>query len=337
MLCRFCRMFSSLYGRRPVRNDALRPATNKNQRNTTVTRFTHAPKLAQYVHGWRVGKRSAHPKVTATDGPGRRTVPVRVKAGELDTLCCRPVNRRRYHVIVVVDGIQRYCCRRSTKQKMMVRLCSSCVGFGGGEFVVRFCSTDARSVALWHVLPASRVVEMNLARIAILHCLDVTVVFIWRRVVQERLPTHAWGGSCSCSASRIRTRPPRLAAAAPRGAARAETSRPLALHAGAPAAGSVTAQPATALPDAVAVRRRPAAAAICALQRRGPGESRARGGRCARASSPDACTRAAGGSRDGLWARSPTSLQRAGRPGPLVVMEANCRSWGKLGAFFHFL
>ena len=62
-------------------------------------------------------------------------------------------------------------------------------------------------------------------------------------------------------------------------------------------------------------------APCCAPQGRGPGESWARGGRCARASPPDACARAAGGSRDGLCARAPTSLQRAGRPRPLVVME----------------
>jgi hypothetical protein len=55
-------------------------------------------------------------------------------------------------------------------------------------------------------------------------------------------------------------------------------------------------------------------APCCALQGRARGESRARGGRCARASPPDACARAAGGSRDGLCARAPTSLQRAGRP-----------------------
>ena len=93
-------------------------------------------------------------------------------------------------------------------------------------------------------------------------------------------------------------------------------------------------------------------APCCALQGRAPGESRARGGRCARASPPDACARAAGGSRDGLCARAPTSLQRAGRPRPLVVMEggallgvtaAHCVrqsqtwKWGKLGTFFHFL
>ena len=62
-------------------------------------------------------------------------------------------------------------------------------------------------------------------------------------------------------------------------------------------------------------------APCCALLGRGRGESRARGGRCARASPPDACARAAGGSRDGLCARAPTSLQRAGRPRPLVAME----------------
>ena len=55
-------------------------------------------------------------------------------------------------------------------------------------------------------------------------------------------------------------------------------------------------------------------APCCAPQGRGPGESWARGGRCARASPPTACALAPRDSRGGLCARASACLQRAGHP-----------------------
>ena len=71
-------------------------------------------------------------------------------------------------------------------------------------------------------------------------------------------------------------------------------------------------------------------APCCAPQGRGPGESWARGGRCARASPPTACALAPRDSRGGLCARASACLQRAGHPSR-HCHGALPRGWGQRG------